>query len=344
LKCDNCTYEFSDEYKYCPECGQKVNDELTIGVLFSNTISNYFSVDARFFKSFVPLLIKPGYLAQKFVEGKRMTFLHPAQFYLFISVVFFFLFSFVAREQQQQFDSSLEKGFERNLLEDSIAMEALDSATIQEINQQLKDSNIEIDPKGLQGLDSLIKTEKEGTNVNFTFDREKLDSLIAIGATKQEKLRSMGMDDNAPAWKELFYSQMLKFYEQQGGGLLEAFYDTIPIALFVLLPIFALILKLLFFNKGGFSHHLVFSFYYFSFLFTAFSIVLLLNFIFDVPDWIDWLIILSTWVYLLMGIMRFYGQRFWLSFLKTSVATFTYMMIVLPISIMIMLIISFMLY
>lgn len=107
MNCPNCHHSLKKRYKFCPECGQKVNEKLTVGVLFHNTISNYFSVDARFFRSFLPLMHKPGYLSKKFVEGKRLTYLHPAQFYLFISVVFFFLFSFSAREQQQKLDSSL---------------------------------------------------------------------------------------------------------------------------------------------------------------------------------------------------------------------------------------------
>ncbi|WNH14436.1 DUF3667 domain-containing protein [Thalassobellus suaedae] len=41
---------------------------------------------------FIPLLIKPGYLTAKFIEGKRLLYLHPAKMYLFIVVVFFFFF------------------------------------------------------------------------------------------------------------------------------------------------------------------------------------------------------------------------------------------------------------
>ncbi|MDC6469138.1 DUF3667 domain-containing protein [Flavobacteriaceae bacterium] len=83
--------QFESSFQFCPYCGQKSNDELTIGLLFYNTISNYFSFDARFFKSFFPLIFRPGYLANRFIAGKRLMYLHPAQLYLFISVVFFFL-------------------------------------------------------------------------------------------------------------------------------------------------------------------------------------------------------------------------------------------------------------
>ena len=92
----------------------KAKDELTLGVLFNNTISNYFSVDARFFKSFIPLMFKPGFLAKQFVEGRRLLYLHPAQIYLFVSVVFFFLFSFIGNKQAESLDSALKKDIERS--------------------------------------------------------------------------------------------------------------------------------------------------------------------------------------------------------------------------------------
>ena len=98
LNCQNCEQPYKKGFNFCPSCGQKTNEELTIGVLFYNTISNYFSFDARFLKSFIPLMFKPGYLAKKFLEGKRLLYLHPAQMYLFVSVIFFFVFSFTVND------------------------------------------------------------------------------------------------------------------------------------------------------------------------------------------------------------------------------------------------------
>ena len=102
IDCKNCGEPFDEGFSFCPHCGQKSNDELTIGVLFYNTISNYFSFDARFLKSFLPLMFKPGYLAKEFIKGKRLLYLHPAQMYLFISVIFFFVISFSTRDLVSQ--------------------------------------------------------------------------------------------------------------------------------------------------------------------------------------------------------------------------------------------------
>lgn len=321
--CKNCEKTYRKDFKFCPDCGQKADDELTIRVLFNQTIGNYFSVDARFFKSFLPLLFKPGYLAKKFVTGKRMIYLHPAQYYLFVSVVFFFLFSFTVRKGQQGLDTSLQKGFDNEMIIDSVLLEKSDSLI-----------NI---PESVMTLDN-------GANLSFGFDRRKLDSLIDIKASEEEMLTLIGYKEGDGKFMHLIYSQVLKFYLQRGGGILEALYDTIPISIFFLMPIFAFILKLLFYRKGQFSHHLVLSFYFFSFLFFVFIILLISNFIIKLPGWLDLIIVLSTGIYLLISIIKFYGQSFISSLFKTLLLLFSYTLIVLPISIIVIIVISFLLY
>lgn len=350
--CKNCEQVFTSGFNFCPHCGQKTKDELTLGVLFYNTISNYFSFDARFLKSFFPLVFKPGYLAKCFVEGKRLLYLHPAQLYLFISVVFFFILSVtVVRDQVQDLDTNLKKTLDKPLIskkERAVAQSVIDSIPVDSILNTLKDSNIPgMDQLKTREIDSLIKTnaKKDNNNINFVFDEEKIDSLLAVGATNDDIYKAMGMDYDANSLVKKFYAQVLKFYTKRNGGqILQAIYDTIPISLFVLLPIFALILKLLFFRRGRYAHHLVFSFYFFSFLFTVFSIVLLVNQAIDIPDWMDWLVVLSTFFYLLIGIKRFYRHGWFLSFFKTGVATFVYLMFVIPVAAVIVAGISFFFY
>ncbi len=349
VTCTNCEQKFAEDFHFCPHCGQKSHEDLTLGVLFYNTISNYFSVDARFFKSFIPLLFKPGYLAKRFIEGKRLLYLHPAQFYLFISVVFFFLFSFIQREQQQQFDALLSTDFEKQLVPKNLDInKALDSVSIENIVNPIKENqkDLGIDDEDMQALDTLV-TLKGANQTNmgsFDFKRQEIDSLIAIKAPNEEIYSAMGLSADASKLKRKFYAQILKFYKQRGGGILSAFYDTIPIALFILLPIFAFILKLLFFKTGSYAYHLVFSFYFFSFLFTVFSIVLLTNFIIDIPDWIDWLMVYSTFIYLFLAIKYFYNKGWIVSLFRTGLATFVYFTIVIPIAFVLIAISAFMFY
>ncbi|MEZ4856026.1 MAG: DUF3667 domain-containing protein [Gelidibacter sp.] len=334
-ECSNCNQHFEAYYPYCPYCGQKAQDDLTLGVLFNNTISNYFSVDARFFRSFMPLMFKPGYLAKKFIEGKRLLYLHPAQFYLFVSVVFFFLFSFVSREQTAELNKELQKTLKSEtakVVVDSVAERKKDSLERVKLRKTLYDNQFLTGMKDKE-IDSIVNvkdlTKKE---VNFGFNEDKIDSLIRIDAPDTEIYKVMGLNPDAGVFKRKLYSQILKFYKSRdGGNVLKAFYDTIPIALFFLLPLFALILKLLYYKKGAYANHLVFSFYFFSYLFTVFSILVICDLIWEnFPGWITLLVTLSTFFYLFLAVKRFYQQGWFLSFLKTSLTTFIFISLIIP--------------
>jgi len=350
IKCQNCESEHDVDYEFCPYCGQQTNDKLTVGVLFYNTIANYFSFDARFLRSFIPLVFKPGVLAKRFVSGKRLMYLHPAQMYLFISVVFFFLFSFKVREYNQSVDSALKKGFELEQSKDSINMSPIDSSTVAKLSEPLKNEGLMsgLSEAERKELDSVFAFATQPQNVkndfSFGYDTVKLDSLINAGASEKEQLKVIGLNDDDGFITRLFYKQLLKFHVNKGGGILQALFDSIPISLFILLPIFALILKVFFWRRGTFAHHLVFSFYYFSFLFVTMCIVLIANYFIDVPDWIDWLVVMSTFFYLVFAMRTFYEQGFIISFIKASISSFIYMMFVLPIAAMIMLTLSFLFY
>ncbi len=361
VTCKNCEKQFKDKFKFCPHCGQQAKDELTVKVLFYNTISNYFSFDARFFKSFLPLLFKPGYLASRFIEGKRLLYLHPAQLYLFISVVFFFIFSFIQKSQVQAFDESLAKTLIKENIVDKIgdvhirdSIKAIqlavkkteDSIARAELRKTLKDNKF-IHGFSEKEMDSLVNAKDFRKNgiANFDFNTKAIDSLIALDAPDDVLYKKMGMDDAAGGFERRLYRQALKFYKsRKGGSILQTFYDTIPIAMFFLLPIFAFILKILYRKHGLYAHHLVFSFYYFSFLFTVFSLIIGINFIVDIPDWIDWLVALSTFFYLYLALRRFYQQGKFKTFFKASVTSILFLLFVAPLTAMILGLFAFLFY
>ncbi|WP_347926061.1 DUF3667 domain-containing protein [Pontimicrobium sp. SW4] len=348
--CQNCEKEHNTEFKFCPHCGQQTNDELTVGVLFYNTIANYFSFDARFFRSFIPLVFKPGILAKRFVSGKRLMYLHPAQMYLFISVVFFFLFSFKIREYNANFDKALEKGFEMEKSKDSININPIDSSAIAKMRKPLEGKNLVpgLSEQEQKEFDSILTAASNPKNLknnfNFGYDTAKLDSLIAIDAPEKEQLKAVGMKDDAGFFKKQFFRQLIKFHKNKGGGIVQALFDSVPISLFFLLPIFALLLKIFYWRRGRFAHHLVFSFYYFSFLFTVMCIIFGINYIVEIPDWIDFLVLLSTFFYLVFALRNYYEQGFFISLIKSSMLTFIYMMVVAPMTVMIVLILGFLFY
>lgn len=335
--CLNCGYELEPDHKFCANCGQKSEDQLTISVLFYNTIANYFSFDARFLKSFFPLIFNPGYLPTKFLEGKRLLYLHPAQMYLFVSVIFFFIFSFSVREQVQNFNKAVN---DATKIGDDIELKINDSLPATELAKALKDSNVPIavSENELKDLDSIINTNKSKPKKNsggsiFNINEKSIDSMLKLNKSDEEIYTFMGMKPDDTFLQKRMYSQLLKFFKNRDGGtILQTFYDSIPIVLFFLLPLFALILKLLYFNRGRYAHHLVFSFYYFAFIFVVFSIYTFLNLNWKVWPWVNTVLIWSLFLYLLLAMKHFYQQGKFLTIFKFSVLVFSFLTFITPIT------------
>lgn len=347
--CKNCSTAFNDAYSFCPHCGQQSKDDLTVGVLFYNTISNYFSFDARFLKSVLPLIFRPGHIAKAFVSGKRLQYLHPAQYYLFISVLFFFLFSFQVREINAVVDAQIKKGYEFGSSTPSREQAPGDEAnnTDQESlmpHPELQEERSNGSTTEKEETDSIVQLETSQISGDFGYNIHELDSLIAIQAPEQLQLQALGMDEASGLVEQIFLKQYLKFHKQRGGGIVQAFFDTIPIALFFLLPIFALVLKLIFSKRIPYTHHLVFSFYYFSFLFIVLTLLTALNLMGEIPDWVNQLFWLFSILYLWGAIHNFYQYSWKRSFFRSLLVLSINLLFIIPLSFVLVLITSFVFY
>ncbi|MDO1500514.1 DUF3667 domain-containing protein [Winogradskyella maritima] len=347
-KCANCEKPFEEGFEFCPHCGQKTNEELTIGVLFYNTISNYFSFDARFLKSFVPLMFKPGSLAKRFLEGKRLMYLHPAQMYLFVSVIFFFILSFSTREWVAEANKINSEVISAKAIDSSAIRQQVLDSIVMASEERFKGVNLKIKglPEVSNEIDSVVadtkKSQKNMNVIGYTFNETEVDSMLAIGASDEEIYKVMGLKKDDGFFKRRIFATSLSIMKGSGAGtFIQKMFDTIPISMFFLMPLFALLLKVFYFNKGRYAHHLVFSFYFFSFLFTVFSILFGISYLkFGIPDWIYWLAVLSTFIYFLIAVHRFYGQHWLLSFIKSSTITFIFMLMILPMAFVVIALLS----
>ena len=91
-RCANC--EEPAPGKYCAACGQETRDpRVTFRALSADFLEDYFSLDSRLFRSLVPLLFKPGRLTVEYLSGRRQRFVRPLRLYLVSSVLFFLFLS-----------------------------------------------------------------------------------------------------------------------------------------------------------------------------------------------------------------------------------------------------------
>ena len=90
--CTNCGVSVSG--KYCSACGQSVEYHLhSLWDLLGEAAEVLTHADSRLWRTLVPLLIRPGFLTQQFLAGRRASYIPPFRLYLVVSVLFFLVVS-----------------------------------------------------------------------------------------------------------------------------------------------------------------------------------------------------------------------------------------------------------
>lgn len=331
--CLNCGTKLED--LFCQHCGQKdIPQRQTLGELWTNFISSFWSYEGKFFRTTRYLITKPGFLAQEYCAGKRESYYHPARMYVFISFVFFFAFFSItdfeedektekdkvelSEKDKKEIADNTKKGFDQvvKFTGDSSFVALGDS-----IQKQVKAS-----------LDTTKSKKKKQGAASFNFDDvaeyKTVEAYDSIQLTKPDSDR-----DN---WFVRLVSKRVinvrnkygEDSEKLGEVFLSAFKDNFSKVLFYLLPFFALLLKLLYIRRGYYySEHLVFSIYYYNFFYLAGTLQILVG----LSPWLSWIsTFIGFWIvlYLLFAMKRMYQQSWRKTILKYFIFGFSFMILV----------------
>jgi hypothetical protein len=323
--CLNCGTKLQDFF--CHHCGQKdIPRRQTLGELFSNFISSFWSYEGKFFLTTKYLITKPGFLTVEYNNGKRESYYHPARMYVFISFLFFLLlFSLPDSNKSEGTVEMSEEDLQElksDLKDEGIDSIALDS-TINSLMATAKpDSSGTYVFKG----EDYKKAKKKGSNFSFTGQSYKsvkeYDSAQALlPMDKRDGWFGRTMNRRTSELNDRYKDDTENF----GEDFKQAFLDNFSKVLFYLLPIFALLLKLFYIRRDYFySEHLVFSIYYYNFFYIAASLMLL----FDLVPWLSWLSTLTGfWIffYLLFAMKRMYAQSWLKTIVKFGLFSFVFM-------------------
>jgi hypothetical protein len=99
--CENCETIF--EGNFCPNCGQSIKTfKKPLKFFILDFAGNLFAFDTRFWRTFTSVLFRPGNMVKEYVGGKRVRYMPPFRFYIFVSFFFFLLISFTANKSIQE--------------------------------------------------------------------------------------------------------------------------------------------------------------------------------------------------------------------------------------------------
>ena len=268
-------------------------------------IQEAFEVDGRITQSLYLLFLKPGALSTAFSNNQRASFISPIRLYLFTSILFFFVAALEAPDIRNS-DFTIDPPEE---------VTEIDSVSVTKFKETL-------DPKFHEHVDRIMAGEG--------FSRDTLTNYINEYVAPRTA---------APTSFEAFFDERVVSTLDDPFGFAEDFVEQLPVALFFLVPAYALLLKLLYVRqKKYYVEHFVFALHLHSFAFILFTTMLL------IPDteaqpWagIETAVQLGFFVYYFVALKRYYNQGALKTTFKYIFLLNAYSVLIIPAVIFVML-------
>ena len=368
-RCENCGAPLLGEH--CYACGQPTRGLVRqFSSILGDFLDTVFNIDSRVLRTLGPLLARPGWLTLEYFAGRRVRYVTPTRLFLFLSLVAFFAIH--ARIEVGDDEASVRVGNPKAAV--TVGSPGIEKATtVAEVEVARKQAVAEIDkgiadlrgiPAGAAGVAGM---ELARAKINEAAD-ERIDwihrSQAARAAGKPAPPEPSGGRDHGgsmnfpvdgkpwdPATNPLHFSWLpeagntllnrrLKHardaLDRDGGQrtLVEAMFNVLPQTLIVLMPLFALMLKLAYvFKRRLYMEHLIVALHSHSFIALALTLVMGLSWLQEsvasnfLQNLFGWGIgLTSAWipVYLLLMQKRVYGQGWPMTLLKYFVLGFLY--------------------
>jgi hypothetical protein len=318
--CLNC--QATVHGRYCHVCGQEnIEPHESFWHLLTHFVYDITHFDGKFFSTLRYLLFKPGYLSHEYLRGRRASYLHPIRMYVFTSAFFFLIFFSLGKDKNvvnvndtgttaQELVQQLERKkarVERNLKQ-------TDSLKLDKIKTYLTTLSL---------IDSDLAQIRSDTTAKNKLRTIHKDEFNLMGDEDAIKYRSTHQYDSAQAalpkagrdgfLKRSLTRQSLHLKEKYNGNsrqiwtaILEKFKHLFPQMLFVSLPLFAFLLKLLYVRRKQFYYvnHVIYAIHLYCGTFILILAGMLLNWLVQLVHWEDG----SDWV---AGIFFLLGLFYW---------------------------------
>lgn len=283
--------------------------------------------DSKFFDTLRYLLFRPGFLSIEYMRGRRASYLNPIRMYIFTSALFFLIF-FSMRGTEDAFrftgNDPMTIAQRDSVLKKDLAtlQKRPDDTHLRQRIELLSDTSRVLRPTDLLAYaDDYVVL---GTINGKYSSMRQYDSVQAAKKTKKDGWLTRLWNKRAIELNERYkYDPELAFKKVTDSVL-----HKLPYVLFVSLPFFALILRLLYIRRKEFyfADHSIFSVHHYILSF----ILLLFVFIWDLLDkitgWNIWNLLIAFTgagipIYLFLAMRRFYGQGRLKTFIKFFLLT-----------------------
>ena len=333
--CKNCA---APAYgAFCSACGQPVDTHRrSVLHLLHDLFKDVASFDSRILRTVIALFAEPGELSVAFREGRTQRYVPAVRLYLFISLIFFLFLSItgtailqlelITTGQRYLSDANGNVFVQKNG-----ATEPLEGLKADKDGNVFADSG-EGGPKvPILGIRADGKTEYLSAKALFFAPVRKAQSqmspsLAAALKRQHEQFEALPVGSSIKSWVVRHVDRMLRTLATDPAAINIPMTDWIPRALFVLLPVFAMILALFYWRQRRafyFVDHLVFSLNMHSF---AFAIILVSVILARMTPGgtAAGIAFLAIGFYLFLAMKRFYKQSWIWTAVKFALVSFVY--------------------
>ena len=310
LNCGDPTYA-----TYCPRCGQaKRTVNVSVGAMVMEVLEDQLILSRALPRTLLLLLTRPGRLTAEYVEGRIVRYIAPFRLYLVSSVLFFLALSFWSSRLLE--DARFDDG-----APDRIGAEGADAAR----DAMAQIDTTDLPPEARAALATAQTALAETEAAQDTAQAAAAEREAVAPGQLQPWARNLQVSTGNAARDSMFRARIVERYgymppAQALREFLPDYISYVPHTVFLLLPFFALLLKLLYVRRGRYySEHFVFALHTHAFVFLMFLIMLLAS---------HWIVTtaLSIWivVYIWMAMKRVYAQGWFRTTVKYWILGFVY--------------------
>jgi hypothetical protein len=334
---------------HCYRCGQPVDGLVRhFGSIMGDFLDTVLNIDARVFRTLWPLLSKPGYLSNEYFAGRRVRYVSPVRLFVFLSIVTFFVAQLVMpawgpgsvnfddRDSIDKASTVAEVVAARDQTLDGLETARNKVPDVPGARAGIERGEAKVRAKAERRIAELQhKAPPASATPDDGSDEESLDFNGRPWDPKTNPLRVGWLPQFANDWINRQVGKgkaNLAGLKKDPDRLKNAVLSALPSTLFILLPIFALMLKIVyFFKRRLYMEHLIVALHSHAFL--CLSLLLVSGFsvlggavpaLSTATGWAEALLFLWMPVYLLLMQKRIYGQGWIMTILKYLVLGICY--------------------
>jgi hypothetical protein len=312
--------------RYCQVCGQEnIVPQESFRHLVLHFIYDITHFDGKFFETLKYLIFKPGLISKEYIAGRRTRYLNPIRMYVFTSAIFFLIFFAMSGDNVVFTGNEPFTPAQRDsmivVMQKEIQKNPADSSPYQTLNILRDTSRKEIRLTDLmvEGGGFVImspwgrdyKNVKEYDSIQRSLKRSEKDGWLKR------------------TWNKKAFALQEKYGNDPKEGIksfTNSLLHKLPYLLFVSLPLFALVLKLLYIRnkKILYAGHSIFSIHQYIFSFILILLIMILDTLGKLKGFsflgVIALVLMFVWpLHLLLSMKHFYKQGWWLTIAKMIV-------------------------